>query len=82
MQQLGFHWPDFHEIWYLSTFRKSVEKIQVSLKYDKNNGHFTWKPMYIYDNYVHLWQYLAQFFLEWEMFQTKVVENKHTFYVQ
>jgi hypothetical protein len=29
--------------------RKSVEKIQVWLKFDKNNGHFTWKPMYIYD---------------------------------
>jgi hypothetical protein len=26
--------------------------------------------------------YLAEFFLEWEMFQTKVVETKHTFYVQ
>ena len=23
----------------------------------------------------HLWQYLAEFFLEWEMFQTKVVEK-------
>jgi hypothetical protein len=30
---------DFHEIWYLrNCFRKSVEKIQVSLKSDKNNG--------------------------------------------
>jgi hypothetical protein len=34
---------------YLSIFFKSVEKIQVSLKSDKNNGYFTWKPMYIYD---------------------------------
>jgi len=23
----------------------------------------------------HFWSYLAQFFLEWEMFQTKVVEE-------
>jgi hypothetical protein len=23
----------------------------------------------------HLWQYLANFFLEWEMFQTKIVEE-------
>jgi hypothetical protein len=23
--------------------------------------------------YVHLWQYLAEFFLEWEMFQERVV---------
>ena len=32
MQQLGSHWLDFHEIWYLSIFLKSVEKIQVLLK--------------------------------------------------
>jgi hypothetical protein len=33
--------------------------------------------------YVHFWNYLAQFFLEWEMFQTKVAEkNKTLFYVQ
>jgi hypothetical protein len=24
---------------------------------------------------IHLWSYLAQFFLEWEMFQAKVVEE-------
>jgi hypothetical protein len=30
-------------------FKKSVEKIQVSLKFAKNNGYFTWRPMYIYD---------------------------------
>jgi hypothetical protein len=28
--------------------------------------------------YVHLWQYLAEFFLEWEMFETKVVEKIKT----
>jgi len=33
--------------------------------------------------HVHLWSYLAQFFLEWEMFQTKVAEKINTnFYVQ
>jgi hypothetical protein len=58
MEQLGSHWRilwnlivnGFYEIWYLSIFRKFVDKIQVSLKSDKNNGYFTWKPMYIYDN--------------------------------
>jgi len=30
MEQLGSHWRDFHEIWCLGIFRKSVEKIQVS----------------------------------------------------
>jgi hypothetical protein len=38
MEQLGSHWTDFHEILYLSIFRKSVEEIQVPLKSDKNNG--------------------------------------------
>jgi len=41
MQQLGSHWTDFHEIWYLIIFRTTVEKIQVSLKSDKKNGYFT-----------------------------------------
>jgi hypothetical protein len=31
--------------------------------------------------YVHL-RYLAEFFLEREMFQTKGVEKKHTFYAE
>jgi hypothetical protein len=38
MEQLGSHWTDFHDIWYLSIFGKSVEQIQVSLKSDNNNG--------------------------------------------
>jgi hypothetical protein len=40
-EQLGSHFTDFHEIWYLRIFRKFVEKIKVSLKSNKNNGHFT-----------------------------------------
>jgi hypothetical protein len=35
MEQLSFHWTDFDEIWYLSIFRKSVEKIQDLLKSEK-----------------------------------------------
>jgi hypothetical protein len=31
IEQLFSHGTDFHEIWNLVTFRKSVEKIQVSL---------------------------------------------------
>ena len=38
MEQLGSDWKDFDEILYFSIFRKSVEKIQVSLNSDKNNG--------------------------------------------
>jgi hypothetical protein len=50
MKQLGSHWTDFHEIWYLSIFQKCIEKIQVLLKSDKNNGYFTQRPIYKYDN--------------------------------
>ena len=39
MEQLGSHWTDFNEIWYLRIFRKSVEKIQVSLKPENTNIH-------------------------------------------
>jgi len=34
----------------LSTFEKSAKKIQVLLKSDKNNGRFTRRPIYKYDN--------------------------------
>ena len=40
-QQLVSHWTDLCEIQHTSIFRKSVEKIQVSLKSDKNNGYLT-----------------------------------------
>jgi hypothetical protein len=49
MEQLGPHQTEFHEIWYLSFFRKSVAKIQISLKSEKNNWYFTWRPRYIYE---------------------------------
>jgi len=49
MEQLGSHWTDRREIIHLNIFRKSVEKIQVSLKSDKNTGYFTWRPIYIFD---------------------------------
>ena len=41
MEQVGPHWTDLDEVCYLSSFRKSVEKIQVSLKSDKNYGYFS-----------------------------------------
>jgi hypothetical protein len=38
------------EIYIFFFFRKSFEKIQVSLNSDKNNGRFPWRHMYIYDD--------------------------------
>jgi hypothetical protein len=49
----------------LSAVSKICQKIQVWLKYDKNN--FT-------QTNVNLW-YLTEFFIEWGMFQKKVVEK-------
>jgi hypothetical protein len=34
MEELGYRWAEFHEIWYLRSFGRSVEKI--CLKSDKN----------------------------------------------
>jgi len=48
----------------LNIFRIIVEKIQVSLKSDKNKGYFTWRPIYIFDHIL-----LSSFF-ERKIFQT------------
>ena len=39
MEQLGSHRTDFLEIQYFRIFRKSVEKLKVSSKSNKNNGY-------------------------------------------
>ena len=57
MEHSGSHWTDFHEILYLSIFLKSVEKIQILLKSDKNNGYFSMKTN------TNCSSYLVQFFL-------------------
>ena len=36
------------DIWIF--FRKCVEKIQVILKSNKNNGYVTWRPIYLFDH--------------------------------
>ena len=71
-EQLYSHWTDFHEILNVIIFRAHVEKIEVSLESDKKNGYFIWRPLDI------LLSYVAYFFLEWEIFQTKVVEETKT----
>jgi hypothetical protein len=50
MEQLDSNRADFHEIWYSIIFRKYREKIKFSLKYDNNNGYFTWNAKYIVGN--------------------------------
>ena len=48
MGQFGSYWMDVHEILYFNIFRKYFENIQISLKYNKNNVYFAWRPIYIY----------------------------------
>ena len=74
LEQLGSHGMNFYEIWYMSSFQKSVDKIQVSLEYDKNNRHFTWRA-------IAYMTCLAQFFVEWEMFHTKFVAKIKTHFM-
>jgi hypothetical protein len=50
MEQLGSQWTYFHEIRYLSIFRKSIDKIQLSLKFDESKGYLTWRCMYVHDS--------------------------------
>jgi hypothetical protein len=51
MEQLVLHRTDLNEISYLSIFRTFFEKLQVSLKSDRNNWCFTWRRVYICDNH-------------------------------
>jgi len=67
---------DFHKILYLS-FLKSVKKIQVSLQFDKNNGYFTWWPIYIFNHISFNSSYSEKCFR-----QTLWRKSEQTFYVQ
>ena len=60
MEQLGSHWTDIHKLLNLSILRKPLKK---SGKY---NGSYV-------ETYVQLWQNVTEFFLEWEIFQKKIV---------
>ena len=43
------------------------------------DSHKIWQQRVLYmKTYIHLWQYFVEFFLEWEMFHTKVVEEVKT----
>jgi hypothetical protein len=50
IEQLGSHWTDLHEVCCLKMFLTSVERGEVTLKSDKDNGYFTRRPVFIYDD--------------------------------
>ena len=75
MEQTGSHWTDFHDSWHLSIFRKSVEKIKVSLKSDKNKDYFIWRPMCIF-------YHMSLSSHNEKCFRQSCREIRNTFYVQ
>jgi len=50
MEQLGSQQTDFCEILWSGIFLQSVYLIQVWLKLDKSNRHFTLEPTIVYDD--------------------------------
>ena len=75
IQQLVSHWTGFPIMWHWSIFRKSIEKIQVSLKSDKNNGYFTWRHILIYDS-ISLYSIRMK-----KIFEAEVVEKIKTHFI-
>jgi hypothetical protein len=69
MEQLGSHWTDFHEIWYVGIFSNICPENSSLIKIGQE-----YLVIYVRTTR-HFWSYLAQFFLEWEMFRTKLVEK-------
>ena len=48
LEKLGSHWTDFHEIWYLSSFRKICWENSSFIKIRQEYGYRTWRSMYIF----------------------------------
>jgi len=49
-------------MWYLRTFHKTVEKIQISSIYCRNNWYFTWRPIHICGHISLSYSYNGKFF--------------------
>jgi len=72
MEQLALLCTVFIETLCFIILRKICPENTSIIKSNGNNGCFTWRPI------LHFWSYLAKLFLEWEIFQTKVVEDAKT----
>jgi hypothetical protein len=65
---LSTHWTSCHESLYLSIFQNYWENYSFTkIREEKQVLHLKTS--------IHLWLYFAHFFLEWEMFQTSIVEK-------
>jgi hypothetical protein len=68
MEHLGFQRKDFYKLRYLSIFRKSVQNIQVSSKYDKNTRYITRRE-------INIFYHISLVSSPKHTFRTKVVET-------
>jgi hypothetical protein len=67
---------DFYKVWYLRVYWKSVEKIHISLRSERNVTELYMKAD------IHFWSYLTELFVEWEIRHTKICrENQNTHFV-
>jgi hypothetical protein len=67
MEQLGSHWTDFSRNLIFEYFSKNYPENSSFIKIGQEL-----RVLYMKTN-INFWLYLAQFFLEWDMFHTKVV---------
>jgi len=68
MEQLGSQWTNFHDFFFYDSSKICRENWSLIKIWQE-------KPILCKKTDEHFWSYLAQFFLEWEMFQTKFVEK-------
>ena len=74
VEELCSNWTYFDETWHLRFFSKVCREDSSFIEIRQE-----WRVGLLYmKTFSHLWQYLAKFFSQWEMFQTKVVEKIKT----
>ena len=74
MEQHGSQWTDFRIVKYVSIFLKICRENSSFIKTGQEQ-----KLLYV-KTITHFWFYLAQLFLEWKIFQTKLLRKwRHTF---
>ena len=61
--------------WIFLHFRKSVEKVQVSLTSDENSGYFTWRPIYIFglNSFIQYSHTIITNLMHWLLFIRKIL---------
>ena len=75
IEQLGSSWTDFYEIWYFSIFLNICSQNSSFIKIWRE------KRVLYMRTCEHFSSYPAQFFWEWEMFQTQFVDKIKTHFM-